>query len=31
MELDIDYLDELWDAAKNLSISLDDADELIYE
>ena len=31
MELDIEYLDELWDAAKNLSTALDYADELIYE
>lgn len=31
MGLDIEYLDELWDAAKNLSTALDYADELIYE
>lgn len=31
IELDIEYLDELWDAAKNLSTALDYADELIYE
>ena len=31
MDLDIEYLDELWDAAKKLSIALDYADELIYE
>ena len=30
-EHDIEYLDELWDAAKNLSTALDYADELIYE